>query len=92
MGGLIPKKELDRERAPSRDHQRIPKDFEIPSVVKSENAGQIGKGSPAGIEGPSPEASRGLGPLSGTEDTARKESQHVDDVAQRPSHHLYRSR
>ena len=63
MGGLIPKKELDRERAPSRDHQRIPKDFEIPSVDKSENAGQIGKGSPAGIEGPSPEASRGLGPV-----------------------------
>ena len=27
-GGLIPKKELDRERAPSRDHQRIPKDWD----------------------------------------------------------------
>jgi len=62
-GGLIPKKELDRERAPSRDHQRIPKDFEIPSVDKSENAGQSGKGSPAATEGPSPEASRGLGPV-----------------------------
>ena len=26
VGGLIPKKELDREGAPSRDHQSIPKD------------------------------------------------------------------
>lgn len=60
-GGLTPKKELDRERAPSRDHQSIPKDFEISSVHKSENARQMGKGSPEGTEGRPPEASRGLG-------------------------------
>lgn len=77
MGGLIPKKELHRERAPSRDHQRIPKDFEIPSVDKSENAGQSGKGSPAATEGPSPEASRGLETSSFSQSPMGKTSQYT---------------